>query len=65
MNFRMSFVTLTFKKSTGQQVYVDAGGAVSQQAPDDVKILVDRKNPFKVAAYMKNKKLQLLLLLLL
>ena len=45
----MSFVTLVLKKESGQQAYVDANHAVSQQAPENVKIMVDRSNPFKVA----------------
>ena len=46
----MSTVTLVLKKESGQQVYVDEYGAVAQHAPEDARVLVDRKNPFKVAA---------------
>ena len=46
----MTTVTLVLKKESGQPVYVDESGAVAQHAPEDARVLVDRKNPFRMAA---------------
>ena len=46
----MSHITLAIQKTTGQIVFLNSDGKVSQEAPRDAQVLVDKKNPFDLKA---------------